>query len=218
MSNVEAIRIRIRRLLALAGNNPNEHEAASALAKARELMIEYGIEEVGQDEERIQAIKGDWIKGVYKSPWVSVVAGAVCDLYSVRHIIVKKQGLHRFAGQKYQIEFAEETFLHIIDQIEELYKRHLKHYQGELSKRARGELRESFKYAAAHKVRIRVREILAKTQLSGKALVVINTAKQAADDLVSDLPDAKTRVVQGWGTGMGLQAGNQVQIQKGVKA
>lgn len=33
----------VRRLLALSENNPNEHEAASALAKAQELMLEHDL-------------------------------------------------------------------------------------------------------------------------------------------------------------------------------
>ncbi|MCE5361558.1 MAG: DUF2786 domain-containing protein, partial [Acidithiobacillus sp.] len=39
------IKDKIAKLLALAGNNPNQAEAISALAKARELMAEHGLSE-----------------------------------------------------------------------------------------------------------------------------------------------------------------------------
>ena len=44
---------RIQRLLALAGNNPNEHERQLAFLKAQELMLRHNIsvEELGQGEE-----------------------------------------------------------------------------------------------------------------------------------------------------------------------
>lgn len=44
MENKEAIIKKIENLLALAGNNPNEHEAISAALKAQELMAKYNVE------------------------------------------------------------------------------------------------------------------------------------------------------------------------------
>lgn len=43
MSVDEKVIERIRKLLALAGNNPNEHEAASAAARAQELMLQHDL-------------------------------------------------------------------------------------------------------------------------------------------------------------------------------
>lgn len=44
MENKEAIIKKIENLLALAGNNPNEHEAIAAALKAQELMAKYNVE------------------------------------------------------------------------------------------------------------------------------------------------------------------------------
>ena len=44
MENVEKIMDKIRKLLALSNNNPNEHEAMAAALKAQKLMAEYDIE------------------------------------------------------------------------------------------------------------------------------------------------------------------------------
>ena len=44
MENMERILEKIRRALALAGDNPNEHEALAAALKAQELMAKYNID------------------------------------------------------------------------------------------------------------------------------------------------------------------------------
>lgn len=49
----EKIIKRIEKLLALAGNNPNEKEAEAALLKAQKLMAEYGIEQSQLTGEKI---------------------------------------------------------------------------------------------------------------------------------------------------------------------
>lgn len=45
MANMDKIADKIQKLLNLAGNNPNEEEAKSALLKAQELMAKYNIEQ-----------------------------------------------------------------------------------------------------------------------------------------------------------------------------
>lgn len=44
MENIEKVMDKIRKLLALANNNPNENEAMAAALKAQKLMAEYNIE------------------------------------------------------------------------------------------------------------------------------------------------------------------------------
>lgn len=51
------LELRIQKLLALSGS-PNEHEAAQALLKARELMARLGIEEVRLEEDADPLVRG----------------------------------------------------------------------------------------------------------------------------------------------------------------
>lgn len=50
----EPILIRIKKLLALSGNNTNEHEAAEAASKAQELLIRYNLSAESLDEINIE--------------------------------------------------------------------------------------------------------------------------------------------------------------------
>lgn len=65
MSDNERVKERIRKLLKLAGNNPNEQEAQSALLKAQAMLLEYKIEEhelhagEEQDVSIIQAVSDE---------------------------------------------------------------------------------------------------------------------------------------------------------------
>lgn len=85
------IRKKIDRLLRLAGNNPNVHEAQAALEKARALMMEHHLEERdlgGGDDASVQAVDLiiDTRPGEYP-PWMGVLAVVLtqafrCDVYS----------------------------------------------------------------------------------------------------------------------------------------
>jgi Protein of unknown function (DUF2786) len=55
----ERLAERIRKLLSLAGNNPNEHEALAAMARASELMAEHNltlahVDALGTGDERVE--------------------------------------------------------------------------------------------------------------------------------------------------------------------
>jgi hypothetical protein len=73
---------RIRKLLALAGNNPSEREAAMAMERASALMAEHNltmaqVETLGTDDERIE----DQFIGEHKrQPWVRSIWDAVAEL------------------------------------------------------------------------------------------------------------------------------------------
>jgi Protein of unknown function (DUF2786) len=59
MSSSEKLADRIRKLLALAGNNPSEAEAAAAMERASALMADHNltmaqVETLGTDDERVQ--------------------------------------------------------------------------------------------------------------------------------------------------------------------
>lgn len=221
MTNEGKIRDRIRKLLALAKNNTNEHEANAALARAQEMMVEYGVNEVGDDPESIEVIRGDYMNGTFRAAWHFQVASAVARLYGCRNFFTtgKHKGLHGFAGMPHQIEAAEETFLWIVDQIEEYYKQALKAFDGGLSKTQRVELRASFKDAAASRIQVRVSKILNDRRPTGTALVVVDTVQEKVNEMFNEA-GIKERSLpalrDGFGTGAGFNAGGLVRIQKEV--
>lgn len=215
----ESIRIKIRKLLALAGNNPNEHEAKVALEKAHALMLEHGINEVGDDPDHIKIRRGDCVPGMYKANWHRHLARSVSRLYGCSHIFGTRanHGLYRFVGMNHQLEAAEETFIFIAEQIESLYKTALKAFDGKLDKVQRAELRASFKDAAAVRISVRVSKILNDRKPEGKALVVVDTIKEKIDDNLGDIKRSKLPAVRdGFGSGAGFNAGGLVRIQKEV--
>ena len=75
----EAIAEKIRKLLALASNNPSQAESASALAKAQALMTEHKIEQAMLDasnsapeESNIFSSLGAE-EGVSRAQWLSLI-------------------------------------------------------------------------------------------------------------------------------------------------
>lgn len=217
----DTVRSRIRKLMALAGNNPNENERDLALKKAHDLMLEHGITEVGEESDEIDVIMGDWMEGVVlKANWHRIVGSAVARLYGARHVFMSKLGRHRFAGMAHQIEAAEETFLIVVDQIEALYKSALRAYSGGLSKYQRAELRTSFKDAAAVRVSSRIHAILEERRTKhDRALVIVDTVNEKVEGLFA-AQGVKSKALTarvGFGTGAGSEAGAQVRIQRNLK-
>lgn len=219
------IRSRVRKLLALAGDQgATENERAVAMQKAQALIEQHNIE-LGDDEhfeDQIKIVKGDiFVKGM-KLPFHKIVGRSVAALYECSHLIHPRVDGHSYWGMSHQVEAAEETFLWIVAQIEDLYRVALKAFDGQLDKRQRAELRASFKDAAALRVEHRIREIIAqrKQNRDSRALVVIDTAAQKiAEELAnSNIKAAKPPALrEGFGTGAGYRAGDQVRIQKEVR-
>jgi hypothetical protein len=216
----DAIRYKIRKLLALAGNNPNEFEAATALKKAHDMMLEYGITELGEDGDGIDVIKGTILEG-FQTGWHAIVGNACSMLYGCKYARFRTGGERdhtAFIGVAYQLEAAEETFVFIVTQIEQLYKIALKAFDGNLTKKQRAELRASFKDAAAIRIGLRIATIVKDRKSNKNALVVIDKIA----DKINGILDGKATVTQiaireGFGTGVGFNAGGLVQIQKEVK-
>lgn len=77
---------KVRKLLALAGNNPNEHEAAAALARAQQLMADHGLDDVDVAASAI----GDTLasaKIAQRPPvWEHALAALIGDAFGVRPV------------------------------------------------------------------------------------------------------------------------------------
>lgn len=85
----EKIIKRIEKLLALAGNNPNEKEAEAALLKAQKLMAEYGIEQSQLTGEKITyATARSKVNG---HGYFSTLASIIGKSFSCKVIILDKK-------------------------------------------------------------------------------------------------------------------------------
>lgn len=218
---------RIKKLLALANNNPNEHEAARALELAQTLMMKHGIDAKALGEKAKIGTSG-MIDEDHR--WQNIVANAVAYLYGLRVVNYRNVGF-QFAGRLDNIDAATLTLPFIANQIEGLYKIALP--KG-LTKAARGEFRRTFKEACAMRVNSRI-ETLVHAQITkdeaakaagGTALVVREHRKQLEDDAqealnaIPGLRMKKSREIaikETSGAIAGFRAGDTVKIHQEVK-
>lgn len=221
----DSIRIKIRKLLALAGNNSNEHEAAVALAKAQALMEEHNIEMGNEEdfEDKISIVEGPCFVRNQGKSFHKLIARAVAELYGCRNVVYRQVDGIAFWGVQAHTEAAEETYLWVVAQVEGLYSTALKAFNGRLTRAQRVELRASFKDAAAYRVYERVQAILASRRIdpaASRALVVVDTISAALNDYMEQSKLKKSRQLKlrsGFGTGAGYKAGDMVRIQKEVQ-
>lgn len=89
----ESIREKISKLLALAGNNPNEHERARAMEMAEKMMAEYNLDlerdfKGKEDRSPIDMLYTD----IPANDWRRFIGHAVCQLYYCKLIISYRTG------------------------------------------------------------------------------------------------------------------------------
>jgi hypothetical protein len=98
--NLDNVLDKIRKLLALAGNNPNQYEAISAAEMASKLLAEYNLSLT--DVELKQIVTKEVIFEELKiATWIQILASIIsrvfdCDVYSSRFSV---------SGGKYKIVF-----------------------------------------------------------------------------------------------------------------
>lgn len=218
---------RIRKLIALAKDRgASEEEAASAMAKASELMLRYNIDSIGEKEDSIEFVASRR-SAILDQKWHFLLAGTVASLFNCRAIYTDLVVTHSFVGRQENVEAAAEMFEYLVEQVEIVYKQGLQAFKGRmgrLSKSTRGEFRQTFKEACALRLYQRVKEIKANERgiiPSHRALVVIDNEKEMIEAFVKGIgiKDGKaiTACKSGFGTGAGAMAADQIQLQKGVK-
>jgi hypothetical protein len=122
----ERIIDKIRKLLALAGNNPSVEEAAAAFARAQDLATRHRIElasvEIGAEEdtelvqERVKASTGKRVMG-----WKKTLAWSMQSM-GVYVLFYQGDGQFSFAGTKADVDTARYMFSAICAEIERLAK------------------------------------------------------------------------------------------------
>lgn len=109
-SKVDKVLEKVRKLFALAGNNPSEEEAKSAALKAQKLMAEYNltISDVDNEDEKLEMTDAGFNTGIdnnWKFSLARVIANNFrCEVYWVgkRRVV--------FYGYKADCEIAKDTF------------------------------------------------------------------------------------------------------------
>lgn len=117
---------KINKIMALAANNPNEEEAASAAAKAQALLAEYNLTHADLDRAGKQAMSDIFVNDTCESdnyPWRVGLAAAVSQLYFCGYFyrnMPKYRRQHVFIGQRHHTDIAKSIFEHLCDAVNRL--------------------------------------------------------------------------------------------------
>lgn len=113
MEDREEILKKVEKLLALAGNNPNEHEAVAAALKAQELMARYNIELADvQGKSAAQKITPETYKsknGKNLGKWKYTLSGIIAKNFCCKTYTVDSDAVV-FYGHENDAKIAKEVF------------------------------------------------------------------------------------------------------------
>jgi hypothetical protein len=123
-NSIEKIVERVRKLLALAKNNPNEAEAASAANKAQELLEAYNLEmSDSHGEAKVQRTDKRRDGGLYKwqrNIWNGVARLNFCHYISIRGLSAGSSYEHRVIGSHANVLTTELMAQYLQDTVERL--------------------------------------------------------------------------------------------------
>lgn len=113
MFDTEKIVEQIRKLLALAGNNPSQNEANSAALKAQALMAKYNIDiaDVEDEAAKLEEIVEEeviYADGHTMTNWKLRLASVICANFRVKHWLSGDCVV--FYGHKTDVKIAKEMF------------------------------------------------------------------------------------------------------------
>lgn len=121
----DAIVARIQKLLALAANNPNEHEASAAMAKAQEMLETYNLDlsMIGKTAtgrpRKDQKQKGG-LYGWQRALWESVAKLNFCTYWSIKGLQRGSTYEHRILGSHANVVSTEVMANYLQQAIERL--------------------------------------------------------------------------------------------------
>lgn len=212
---------KIRKLLALARNNPNSAEAEVALGKAMKMMAEHGIQE-GDIQEETQV--GVLQKLVKDSIAISYLGSAAALLMGTVFAEVNGQGWV-FVGRPQKCEASLEVLLFLLDEREKRYKEALQLREGLMNQRQRATFRKDFKYSfsvtmlsRAHKLN---QHIKAESVGSNALVIHAEASTLEAEDFLrskgSKIVQSKPRTYKDGAAVMGgITAAETVELNKGL--
>jgi len=119
---MEKVIDRIRKLLALAGNNTSENEREQALAKAHAMLLEYNLSmsDLGQQEEIDIKVDAAARRTKYRSaPWVIYISASIAELYFCKYYHGKQGNgtLNTYVGTRADAEVAHAVTQMVLDSV-----------------------------------------------------------------------------------------------------
>lgn len=117
----ERILERVKKMLALAGNNPSQEEAESALLMAQKMLAKYNMtmEDVGSiDDEDFREVVNESVTDYSKTPWWhKSLSNTIAKNFKCKAITYKSSGYSsiRFVGFKDDVDVAREVFNYALE-------------------------------------------------------------------------------------------------------
>lgn len=145
-NNVEIIKKRIRKLLALS-KSPNEHEALAALKKAQDLMEEYRLTPA-ECVYTLNAVKAT--KRI--SEWRTVLSNTVAHLYACETFRDASSGEILFYGETFDSFMAKEMYSYLSKTIDRMVKQNVR-------KSNTLKYKNKYRYGIACRLAIRIHEL-----------------------------------------------------------
>ena len=210
------IKAKVRALFALAEDaGATSDEAASAMAKARALMLKYEIEDYAESMADSIEIGFGKVFTYGSNTWVAALGGAIAILYGCRFASAADGAT--FIGTRNACEAADVTFESLYSQISEATLLAVTYHK--VDKRRLMSFIDSFALGCVEAVALRVYAIVYKPASSCRALVVVDAIQQKLDGVMQDLGGQPTALIvppDGPGTRSGLAIGKVLEIQKEV--
>jgi hypothetical protein len=189
MNNKESIVQKIRKLLALAEGNKNEHEREVAMQFAMELLSKHNLS-VAQVQGQVLEISVCAVEGNFRlERWIQFVLDAVCELYYTDYYISTRKTA-MFVGTAENIAVSIDVAEWLIESIRKESNRLYKD----------NHQRRSFRLGAAWKILLRSIDLVIEEKVStkcktpGTSLTVVRSQLERANqDYLSRLNLRQTR-------------------------
>jgi hypothetical protein len=121
---------KVRKLLELAGNNPNENEAAAAIEKAHEILARHNLsmetvegyqpEEKEDDERGMLNTETKYSEKYYKWLWSAVAEAHFCSMFSLRPNPKMRQTIYTVVGRRVNTVVATQLALYLCQTVKRL--------------------------------------------------------------------------------------------------
>jgi hypothetical protein len=200
MNDLETVKNRIRKLLALSKSN-NENEAAAALEKANYLISEYKLDESALKFESVK------IRSTMRLvPWRSLIANAVSWLYCA--YLYRDNGVYVFTGEPMYVFMAGEMYSYLVKAVERIAGKSIR-------SNAKYLFRQSFKYGMADRIYDRIHILGQDCSWAPFRQSKSEEVKEYVENAVSMVTqNSKTRKVNKYAFNRGLTAANDVSLTR----
>lgn len=120
---------KVQKLLALAGNNPNEAEAQAAMLKAQQLMAKYHIEASQVEDKKVEKeVKTVYVQGHQNTAWALSLAHIVTDNFRCSLLRDPSYGLV-FIGLQEDVAIAKGVYLFAVNTLDRNMKKLRRQYR-----------------------------------------------------------------------------------------